>query len=701
MIRKIMLMVALSVASIASAQLNTNRIMMVGRNALYYEDYVLSIQYFNRVINVKPYMAEPYYYRGIAKFYLDDLKGAAADCEKAIGINPFLINAYNLHGIIMLRQRKSADALIDFNKGLEIENDDINLLLNRGIANINLKNYDAAVGDCDAVLKFDKKSTHAKLYKGIALVQKGDSTAALQQFVDAAKLNNYSADAYTYKGMLLFQMHRNAEALEAYNRLATLRPNEPNVYVNRAVVRYNLEDFAGCFADLDKALELDPRNELAYANRAMLRNEVGDVNNAIDDFSRLLALDASNDIAIFNRSILYMQTGEYTKALSDLNVIIARNPDFGQAYYQRAIVRRALNDQKGSELDYMTAYTFEQERIKRGLEKGEKTNEEAGDNEENKNEQRKKKKEARSKNDKSIQKYDQLVVVADFGDNDDKLHQEKETIRGQVQHRDVVIDLEPVFELSFFSADTLLPRTHYYERSVERFNTGHHFDRQLLITNREYNADSDAALESFMTIQNVGSQIESQPKHLELYMVRGTLYTLVMNYSSAINDFNVCVLKNPLDVNALFNRAAARYKMTEVLRSLDTEHDMVPEVSLGSMAVPQVQKEITILDYDLIMDDLHKVVEIEPEFEFAYYNMSLVCCLKKDYDAALEALDKAISINKDFAEAYFNRGIIKIFRGNETDGVADLSKAGELGMFKAYNVIKRYTDNTGEQTDED
>lgn len=40
-------------------QINTDRVMLMGRNALYYEDYVLSIQRFNMVISAKPYLAEP------------------------------------------------------------------------------------------------------------------------------------------------------------------------------------------------------------------------------------------------------------------------------------------------------------------------------------------------------------------------------------------------------------------------------------------------------------------------------------------------------------------------------------------------------------------------------------------------------------------------------------------------------------------
>ena len=59
-----------------SAQINTDRMLTIGKNALYFEDYVLAIQYFNKVIKVKPYLSDPYFYRGLAKYYLEDYNGA-------------------------------------------------------------------------------------------------------------------------------------------------------------------------------------------------------------------------------------------------------------------------------------------------------------------------------------------------------------------------------------------------------------------------------------------------------------------------------------------------------------------------------------------------------------------------------------------------------------------------------------------------
>ena len=68
--------------SMCHAQFKTDRLVMIGRSALYFEDYVLSIQYFNQAISAKPYLYEPWFYRGVAKYYLDE-QGLAADIAKA------------------------------------------------------------------------------------------------------------------------------------------------------------------------------------------------------------------------------------------------------------------------------------------------------------------------------------------------------------------------------------------------------------------------------------------------------------------------------------------------------------------------------------------------------------------------------------------------------------------------------------------
>ena len=102
------------------AQFNTDRLVMIGRSALYYEDYVLSMQYFNQVILAKPYLYEPWYFRAIAKYCLDDYAGAESDCTEAITRNPFVVGIYELRGLCRIQQKHYDEAISDYNWPEEI-----------------------------------------------------------------------------------------------------------------------------------------------------------------------------------------------------------------------------------------------------------------------------------------------------------------------------------------------------------------------------------------------------------------------------------------------------------------------------------------------------------------------------------------------------------------------------------------------------
>ena len=56
---------------------------------------------------------------------------------------------------------------------------------------------------------------------------------------------------------------------------------------------------------------------------------------------------------------------------------------------------------------------------------------------------------------------------------------------------------------------------------------------------------------------------------------------------------------------------------------------------------------------------------------------------------AIAGFTQVLERNTHFAEAYFNRGLLHLLL-DETDlAIPDLSKAGELGIYQAYNIIKK------------
>ncbi len=693
MIKKLLFILFWIIPAHLFSQVNTDLVLSIGRNALYFEDYVLSIQYFNRVINAKPYLAEPYYFRAAAKYSLDDMKGAEDDCTKALEINPFMVNVYNLRGIIKQRQKNPAVALEDFTAGLKVEPENINLRMNRGVAYINQKMYDEAIEDYRHVLKYNKRESGAYLNIGVAYIQKEDTLAALDNFNKVVELSPLMPEGYAYRGILLYQKKDYKAALADYDKVVEMRPKEASYYMNRAIVRYQLDNLRGAFDDIDKVVELEPRNAMAYSNRGILRAQVGDINRAIDDFSRVLALDPDDMMTHYNRGLLYTETGEYQNALRDLNLVAERYPDFGPVYYHRSLVKEKLNDAAGAQRDYMTAYKLDQDRKSKGLKA--ELNNGADKDKENKKGDTAKEKQTRRKGDRDIRKYNQMAVFDDFEETDMEVEKNQETIRGRIQNRDIIIDLEPMFGLSFYTADTLLPKARYYEPAVEKFNKKKPYGKKLQLTNREMESDASSSSYFYDKIRYVTEEIKQDPKDADLNFVRGVLYGVVLNYNNALADYDVCIRRDSKSVIALFNRAYTRYRMVETIRGMEQAKPVGPaEINLnlktGSTTVPKQENVMSIMDYDLIIGDLNLVIDIDDQFEFAFYNLGIIYCHKRDFERAEAMFNRAIAINPDFSEAYFNRGLVRLYLEKEEAGTADLSKAGELGIFKAYNVIKRF-----------
>jgi tetratricopeptide (TPR) repeat protein len=113
------------------AQYNTNRLIISGQSALYYEDYVLSIQYFNQALAAKPYLYEPWYYRSVAKFNLDDFVGAEGDANEALKLNPYINDIYDLRAITRIRQGRYDEAISDYDAAIRLEPRNRNYRFNR------------------------------------------------------------------------------------------------------------------------------------------------------------------------------------------------------------------------------------------------------------------------------------------------------------------------------------------------------------------------------------------------------------------------------------------------------------------------------------------------------------------------------------------------------------------------------------------
>ena len=95
-------------------------------------------------------------------------------------------------------------------------------------------------------------------------------------------------------------------------------------------------------------------------------------------------------------------------------------------------------------------------------------------------------------------------------------------------------------------------------------------------------------------------------------------------------------------------------------------------------------------DYKKSLEDYTKVLKTNPDMSFAYYNRANLKLRLKLYQRAIDDYSMALKLEPKMAEAYYNRALILLYLKENKLACKDLSKAGELGISAAYNVIKRY-----------
>lgn len=658
---------------LAKAQVNTDHMMRVGRNALYFSDYVLSIQYFNQVVNAKPYLHEPYFYRGLAKFYLDDFTGAEADCSEAINRNPFVVDCYQLRGLARVNQGKYAEAIGDYRDALRHAPENEGLWHNLALCYANLKSYDAAIGVLDTIVRIIPGYAPALNMRAQVHIQQEDTVSALADLEASLKINKYDSEVYATRALVYLQQERYVDAEDDLTYAIHLNPKS-NYYINRALTRYYRQELRGAMSDYDLALDLDPNNVLGHYNRGLLRAQVGDDNRAIEDFNVVLENEPDNMMAVFNRALLLMQTGDLEGAEKDLDCVLEEYPKFLYGYQCRADVRRKQGHLKEAEQDELVVLRAQMEEQNRLL---------AGNAATGKDEDEDKDENTRKESDKNIKKYRRLVVADDaVGDNEFS-----SAYRGKVQNRNVYVALQPLFALTYYSNESEVGRIVHYHRYLESINRTRDLALPLLITASEQALGESQIAFHFKDIDVQTAKFTGDSEEAIYYFARGIDFYLVQDLEAAINDFTQAIIADGTLWLSYYARAVVRYKQMEMLRADEGRGEQTAAVSPEDFMV-----DARLNDYQLILADLNKAADLAPDFAYTYYNRGNVLSGLKDYRAAIVSYNEAIALEPNLAEAYYNRGLTYIFLGENARGVADLSKAGELGLYSAYNLIKRFAE---------
>ena len=647
-----------------SAQYRVDRLITAGRSALYYEDFVLSIKYFNLAIGAKPYLYEPWYYRSVAKFNLDDYMGAESDASEALNLNPYINDIYDLRAICRIRQNRYDEAISDYNAAIKLEPRNRNYWFNRALCQMEDKKYDAAQLELDTIITKWKDYSNAYSLKAEVYLQQKDTVQAEKWLDKCLQINPYDGDAWTTRAYMALARREWKTADEALTKSLHFKPNNVNSYINRALARINLNNLRGAMSDYDNALDLDPNNFLAHYNRGLMRVQLGDDNRAITDFDFVIKMEPKNFMAIFNRALLHDKTGNLKAAIRDYSTVITQFPNFWTGLSYRARCYRKLGMTAKAEMDEFRIFKAQMNKHL-GIQPRWSA---------------KTRKEVRKRSEVDPDKFASIVVE----DEPKYEHNYKSEYRGRIQNRQVETAYLPMYQLSYFPNVQILSGVQAYDKEVEalndeiaqtgsankgKVNTAQKQNKVYIVCSKEQ-LDDNSSMQMFSLIDKLSADL-SVAKDLEqkkrILMRRAIAHSVLRDFEAAISDFTYYISLDDKSSLAYWQRAVCQAEMDEFNKS---EGKGITNIHSAEA-------------------DFSDAIRLNSNNAYIYYNRGNLHAGRNELSKAIDDYTIALRIDNRLAEAYYNRGIARAKSGNKQAGIQDLSKAGELGLYDAYSVIKR------------
>lgn len=646
-------MAALSLTFISlslSAQINVRNYTIRGRQHLMNNEYTEAIRLFNKIIYYKPDHADSYFYRGLAKYQLSDYAGAERDFTRSIELKSYKTEAMYYRAVVNIEKGNKIEALRDLIAAIELDDRHPEYFLTRGWLHAEFGDTLGAISDYQEAIRLDEFMDDAYLNLSVIYMLQKNYKDALINCNKAAEIKPRNLSCNLTRGNIYHYSKRFREAIGEYKTV--IRGDSTNVRAHffLALCYQDVRSYDSAIVEYNKALVLNPNNSICYYNRGILYLDLEKYNDALVDFDRVIQLNPRNIYSYFLRGLIKSNLEDYPGAEKDFTMAIELYPKLINAYRNRAYTRLAQHNQKGYDAD---------QRIRDSL--------------------------------ASIQipehEMDELSYLQTITDFNNDFTSISNVIDSKVQYADKEIRMIPVFRIavmedwdqygsSRFSGlstlDKLSERNIYFK--IDNYN--------YRIVDEDVVSDLTYKFDSVLKINETDK---------EYFLVKSLLLGWQMKYRDAIRIIDESETDISDNYLTYFIRGNHKFAIGEIIYSIENQ-----DIFLTGQSDPSLdegRQDFIHEYYQLAIEDYNRAIELHPDFIYARFNRAYVNSLAENFQAAIEEYTYCLEKEEDFAQAYYNRGLLYIFMGNPEKGCVDLSKAGELGIQSAYQVIYKFCNN--------
>ena len=631
-----------------------------GRQALADGKYAQSIENFNILAQLDTSDYQTYFFRGIAKYNLGDIRGAQRDFDNSVRLNPVFTSGYHYRAITESRFGRFEEALSDLQRAIDLRPGFTGLYYSRGVTYFLARQFENAVRDFDKYIRKEPKDPSAYLNRGACYLFLADTTKALSDYNKAIKLDRFDPEGYIRRGRLYSEKGDYEAAISDLDHAIELDSSNTLAYFNRALLLSEKKEYRRAMDDLNRVLEDEPGNALTLYNRGLINAQVGEYEAALSDMDRVLNINPENVLAYFNRASIFIEMERWEDALEDYDRAIELYPDFAKAYMNRSYVKSRLGLNQSSKEDYRTAQRKIQEyRARNVTDEGSFAD--------------------------TTRKYSSLIALdAEFA--------RKDFNDEMLQHRDIDIRLRPMYRYVLAGekvVDGEMLTRRYENPLLDRFAASSPADIEMANRESELSSAQLASLDAVIYAQqgSGGSFLRSVS---ESYSKKYNMALSSLDAAIGQSDASTDAYDHLYKAFYLMNRSVLRAEMIDFIASMQSNVQVLTMDDSRNTRARVKEHVSTDYDYSEAIADAKAAIEILDNIPYLYFNLGNLHCLSSEHLASIENYTRAISLFPYMGDAYFNRGLVLIYLKDKEKGCIDLSRAGELGVAEAYAVIKKY-----------
>jgi len=173
--------------------------------------------------------------------------------------------------------------------------------------------------------------------------------------------------------------------------------------------------------------------------------------------------------------------------------------------------------------------------------------------------------------------------------------------------------------------------------------------------------------------------LAADPKNVNAYLGRASVYSLEGNYAGAIKDDTRALVLDPKNPVAYSNRGNARMMQGDLHAALADytqaikldPHHVRAFINRGN--IKNLQK-----NYGAALEDYSAAIALDPKSAVAFYNRAGAKRSLGDYEGARADYSQAIALNPVDVEAYIDLAVLEMARKNWDAATTDLKKCLDI-----------------------